>query len=387
MRWAEHAELHAESAATGRELAARLLDLADEDAEAYAAFAAARKLPKETEAEQQARRAATRAAARWASDVPMATLESCLAVVSAAESLAGRCNANAASDVGVAALLAEAAAQGAAANVLVNLPSVGDETYAAEMTQRVKLMVDDIQELAATTHETLGEASPASRSGREGLTRVPRGGARLLQGGPIAAEIRQAVSEDVAAYRDRHGRAPVLAVVICGRNALRWSTSSRSSGAARRSGSRAGWSRSTARRPRPARRGDRRAERRPRVNGIIVQMPLPPTIRLRSVVDAIDPAKDIDGIHPLNAGLLRLGYDGFLPATAHAAVEILRRSGIEIEGKRAVVVGRSAVVGMPAAFLLVRENATVTVCHSRTRDLPARSRTRRSSSSRSAIRA
>ena len=107
----------------------------------------------------------------------------------------------------------------------------------------------------------------------------------------------------------------------------------------------------------------------PAVNGIIVQMPLPPTIRLRSVVDAIDPAKDIDGIHPLNAGLLRLGYDGFLPATAHAAVEILRRSAIEIEGKRAVVIGRSAVVGMPAAFLLVRENATVTVCHSRTRDL------------------
>ena len=65
----------------------------------------------------------------------------------------------------------------------------------------------------------------------------------------------------------------------------------------------------------------------------------------------------------------RLGYDGFLPATAHAAVEILRRSGIEIEGRRAVVIGRSAVVGMPAAFLLVRENATVTVCHSRTRDL------------------
>ena len=84
---------------------------------------------------------------------------------------------------------------------------------------------------------------------------------------------------------------------------------------------------------------------------------------------SIDPAKDVDGIHPLNAGLLRLGYDGFLPATAHAAVEILRRSGIEIEGRRAVVIGRSAVVGMPAAFLLVRENATVTVCHTRTRDL------------------
>jgi methylenetetrahydrofolate dehydrogenase (NADP+)/methenyltetrahydrofolate cyclohydrolase len=107
----------------------------------------------------------------------------------------------------------------------------------------------------------------------------------------------------------------------------------------------------------------------PSVDGIIVQMPLPPTIRLRAVIDAIDPSKDIDGIHPLNAGLLRLGYDGFLPATAHAAVEILRRSGIEIAGAEAVVVGRSAVVGMPAAFLLVREDATVTVCHRRTRDL------------------
>jgi methylenetetrahydrofolate dehydrogenase (NADP+)/methenyltetrahydrofolate cyclohydrolase len=107
----------------------------------------------------------------------------------------------------------------------------------------------------------------------------------------------------------------------------------------------------------------------PTVDGVIVQMPLPGTIRLRAVIDAIDPAKDIDGIHPLNAGLLRLGYDGFLPATAHAAVEILRRSAIEIEGRDAVVVGRSAVVGMPAAFLLVKEDATVTVCHRRTRDL------------------
>ena len=109
----------------------------------------------------------------------------------------------------------------------------------------------------------------------------------------------------------------------------------------------------------------------PTVDGVIVQMPLPRTIRLRAVVDAIHPAKDIDGIHPMNAGLLRLGYDGFLPATAHAAVEILRRSGIEIAGQDAVVIGRSPVVGMPAAFLLVKEDATVTVCHSRTRDLAA----------------
>ena len=199
---------------------------------------------------------------------------------------------------------------------------------------------------------------------------MPSGDARLLLGGPIAGEIRQAVAEDVETYRQRVGRAPVLAVVICGRDApsmvylqqiLRACEKVGIEGRLVEIGGDASEARVTA--AIAALNAD------PEVDGIIVQMPLPPTIRLRAVVDAIDPGKDIDGIHPLNAGLLRLGYDGFLPATAHAAVEILRRSGIEIEGRRAVVVGRSAVVGMPAAFLLVRENATVTVCHTRTRDL------------------
>ena len=194
--------------------------------------------------------------------------------------------------------------------------------------------------------------------------------ARLLLGGPIATEIRSAVAEDVETYRVRAGHPPGLAVVIVGRDApsmvyLQQILKSCDSVGIRRSlvevEGEATESRVT--------EVIRVLNADPLVNGIIVQMPLPPTIRLRSVIDAIDPAKDIDGIHPLNAGLLRLGYDGFLPATAHAAVEMVRRSGIEITGRRAVVVGRSAVVGMPAAFLLVRENATVTVCHSRTRDL------------------
>ncbi|HET9457433.1 MAG TPA: bifunctional 5,10-methylenetetrahydrofolate dehydrogenase/5,10-methenyltetrahydrofolate cyclohydrolase [Candidatus Limnocylindrales bacterium] len=196
------------------------------------------------------------------------------------------------------------------------------------------------------------------------------GSARLLEGGPIAAEIRQAVAEDVEAYRARHGRAPGLAVVICGRDAPSMVYLHQ----ILRSCEKAGIDSRLVEIEGDATEGlvtdaIRSLNADPSVAGIIVQMPLPPTIRLRAVVDAIDPAKDIDGIHPLNAGLLRLGYDGFLPATAHAAVEILRRSAVEIEGRRAVVIGRSAVVGMPAAFLLVRENATVTVCHSRTRDL------------------
>lgn len=196
------------------------------------------------------------------------------------------------------------------------------------------------------------------------------GRARLLEGGPIAAEIRQAVAEDVDAFRSRVGHPPGLAVVICGRDAPSMvylhqiMRSCEKAGIASRLVEIEGDATETLVTDAIA-----ALNADPAVAGIIVQMPLPPTIRLRAVIDAIDPAKDIDGIHPLNAGLLRLGYDGFLPATAHAAVEILRRSGIEIEGRRAVVIGRSAVVGMPAAFLLVRENATVTVCHSRTRDL------------------
>jgi methylenetetrahydrofolate dehydrogenase (NADP+)/methenyltetrahydrofolate cyclohydrolase len=199
---------------------------------------------------------------------------------------------------------------------------------------------------------------------------VPDPGARLLEGAPIAAEIRQAVAEDVASFLRDHGRAPALAVVIVGKDApstvyleqiLR---SSAKVGITARFVEIEGEATESSVTDRIRALNDD-----PDVDGVIVQMPLPRAIRLRAVIDAIDPAKDIDGIHPLNAGLLRLGYDGFLPATAHAAVEILRRSGIEIEGRTAVVVGRSAVVGMPAAFLLVREDATVTVCHSRTRDL------------------
>jgi methylenetetrahydrofolate dehydrogenase (NADP+)/methenyltetrahydrofolate cyclohydrolase len=201
---------------------------------------------------------------------------------------------------------------------------------------------------------------------------VPEAGARLLEGAPIAAEIRQAVAEDAASFVRDHGRAPALAVVIVGKDApstvyleqiLR---SSAKVGITARFVEIAGAATEAS-----VVEQIRALNEDPEVDGVIVQMPLPPTIRLRAVIDAIDPAKDVDGIHPLNAGLLRLGYEGFLPATAHAAVEILRRSAIEIAGRTAVVIGRSAVVGMPAAFLLVREDATVTVCHTRTRDLAA----------------
>jgi methylenetetrahydrofolate dehydrogenase (NADP+)/methenyltetrahydrofolate cyclohydrolase len=200
---------------------------------------------------------------------------------------------------------------------------------------------------------------------------VPRSaGARILQGGPIATDIRASVKDEVAAFRRRFGYAPGLAVVIVGRDApsmvyleqiLR---SCRNVGIAGRLVDIPGRASPAALRARIEELNED-----PLISGIIVQMPLPKRIPLSTVLDVLDPAKDIDGLHPLNAGLLTLGYEGFLPTTAHAAVEILKRSGIEIEGKRAVVIGRSNVVGKPASILILRENATVTVCHSKTRDL------------------
>ncbi len=107
------------------------------------------------------------------------------------------------------------------------------------------------------------------------------------------------------------------------------------------------------------------------VDGILVQLPLPPQIHEKSVLDRISPDKDVDGFHPINVGRLWLDEAGFTPATPTGIVALLKRNGIPLTGRRAVVVGRSAIVGKPMAGLLLRESCTVTVCHSRTADLAA----------------
>jgi methylenetetrahydrofolate dehydrogenase (NADP+)/methenyltetrahydrofolate cyclohydrolase len=107
------------------------------------------------------------------------------------------------------------------------------------------------------------------------------------------------------------------------------------------------------------------------VDGILVQLPLPRQIDPRKVIEAIDPAKDVDGFHPVNVGLLHLGRPTLAPCTPAGVIRLLDSAGIAIEGARAVVIGRSDIVGKPVAALLLARHATVTICHSRTRDLPA----------------
>ncbi len=110
--------------------------------------------------------------------------------------------------------------------------------------------------------------------------------------------------------------------------------------------------------------------RRDDVDGILVQLPLPPQVNSKKVLEAVDPAKDVDGFHPSSLGRLVSGRPGLVPCTPAGVMEILRRSGIPIEGANAVVLGRSDIVGKPMALLLMHANATVTICHSKTRDLP-----------------
>ncbi|MGA6980783.1 MAG: bifunctional 5,10-methylenetetrahydrofolate dehydrogenase/5,10-methenyltetrahydrofolate cyclohydrolase [Candidatus Sulfotelmatobacter sp.] len=110
--------------------------------------------------------------------------------------------------------------------------------------------------------------------------------------------------------------------------------------------------------------------RRDEIDGILVQLPLPPQVESKKVLLAVDPAKDVDGFHPINVGFLSTQRPGLVPCTPAGVMEILQRSHIPIAGQDAVVVGRSDIVGKPAAMLLLNANATVTVCHSKTRDLP-----------------
>ena len=112
----------------------------------------------------------------------------------------------------------------------------------------------------------------------------------------------------------------------------------------------------------------------PKINGILVQLPLPKGLNEAEVLLAIDPAKDVDGFHPVNVGKMVVGEKAFLPCTPHGVVQLLKRSGVTIEGAEVVIVGRSNIVGKPLANMLIQKkpnaNATVTVCHTRTKDLP-----------------
>ena len=195
----------------------------------------------------------------------------------------------------------------------------------------------------------------------------------IIDGTAIAAQVRADVRTQVDAWRAAGHRAPYLAVILIGDNPASASYVRGKTKAA----AEAGIESDTLTYDSTLPEADllklvAELNADDRVDGILVQLPLPPHIDEQKVIRAIDPDKDVDGFHPINVGRLLIGQPGFPPATPAGIIELLRRSEIETRGRHAVVIGRSNIVGKPVANLLLQPgtDATVTICHSRTRNLP-----------------
>ncbi len=192
---------------------------------------------------------------------------------------------------------------------------------------------------------------------------------KLIDGKQISAQIKAEAAEEAAALRAR-GITPCLAVVLVGENPASQVYVNNKKKACEAVGIRS----VSHMLPEDTSEGELleliamlNADKS--IHGILVQRPVPKQIDERRVILAIDPKKDVDCFHPINVGNLHTGGEGFLPCTPAGIIELIRRSGHTIEGKHCVVIGRSNIVGKPAAMLLMRENGTVTVCHSKTKNL------------------
>lgn len=198
---------------------------------------------------------------------------------------------------------------------------------------------------------------------------------RILDGKAHAAEIRAEVAAAVRRRVDAGHRPPGLAVILVGDD----SASQVYVGSKERAAREAGFTSRTVRLPETVSAAEltdevERLNDDPEIDGFLIQLPLPAGLPQTELLDRVRPNKDVDGFHPVNVGRLWLDRDSFAPATPTGIVELLRREQIPLEGRHAVVVGRSAIVGKPLAALLLRQQCTVTVCHSRTRDLAAHCR-------------
>jgi methylenetetrahydrofolate dehydrogenase (NADP+)/methenyltetrahydrofolate cyclohydrolase len=194
---------------------------------------------------------------------------------------------------------------------------------------------------------------------------------QLLEGAPVAKRIR----DEARAEAGRLSPPPALVVVILGNDPASETYVAAKTRAAQEAGIRAETVRLPSGTPPAALlRAVAAASEDPSVDGVLVQMPLAAGHDSARVLDTLDPAKDVDGLHPANVGLLHQGRPRFVPCTPAGVVALLDHYGVALTGRRAVILGRSALVGRPLAALLTARDATVTVCHSRTRDLAAVSR-------------
>lgn len=200
--------------------------------------------------------------------------------------------------------------------------------------------------------------------------------AQVIDGNKIAAQIRGELQKEIQELKSQSGVTPGLAVVLVGENPASQQYVKNKNKAAHEIGiysEQHNLSKDTPEEDLLALVARLNAD--PKIHGILVQLPLPPHIDEKKVLLLIDPSKDVDGFHPMNLGKMMVGDPGFLPCTPHGVVKMLAYSGFKTAGRHVVVVGRSNIVGKPVANMLLQKadeaDATVTVCHSRTRDLPS----------------
>jgi methylenetetrahydrofolate dehydrogenase (NADP+)/methenyltetrahydrofolate cyclohydrolase len=195
----------------------------------------------------------------------------------------------------------------------------------------------------------------------------------LIDGKSIADRVRNEVAGRAAVFRERHGRAPGLQVVIVGEDPASLVYVRNKEKAATQAGIAGGLIRLPASTTQNELLAEvERLNRDPSVDGILVQLPLPTGLDERAVLQTIDPRKDVDGFHPINVGALWSGTPGLVPCTPRGCLYLLESAGVALAGRRAIVIGRSNIVGKPVAALLLQQHATVTMAHSRTTDLKAR---------------
>lgn len=203
--------------------------------------------------------------------------------------------------------------------------------------------------------------------------------AMLIKGSEISKQIKEELKQTIARLKEKHGIVPGLATVLVGED----EASKVYVGAKEKACAALGIYSERINLPADVKEEDllaliEKLNHNKKINGILVQLPLPGHIHAKKVLDAIDPAKDVDGFHPVNVGKMVLGEPTFLPCTPHGILELLKRSGTETSGADVVVVGRSNIVGKPVANLLLQKgktgNATVTICHTGTKDIASHTR-------------
>jgi methylenetetrahydrofolate dehydrogenase (NADP+) / methenyltetrahydrofolate cyclohydrolase len=202
--------------------------------------------------------------------------------------------------------------------------------------------------------------------------------AMLIKGSEISKQIKEELKQDIANIKENNNIMPGLATILVGEN----EASKVYIGAKEKACKELGIYSERIDLPADTKESDllaliERLNKEPKIHGILVQLPLPKHINETNVLYAIDPSKDVDGFHPVNIGKMMLGEPCFLPCTPHGILELLKRSNTNLNGAEVVVVGRSNIVGKPVANMLLQKNggnATVTICHTGTKDIPSHTR-------------